>query len=141
MLKEKILKDLKLTHQFKLKPSKINKAGVGVFSLTEIKKDTVILNNKYKNDIHISWNSVSFLDNNVLNHIKSMCHTDKDGFYIDDLVSNLNCSYYVNHSEMPNAHYDPISDCFYAIRDIKVDEEITCYYLPNERDWSINEKE
>ena len=50
-----------------------SKTGVGVFSLTEIKKDTVILNNKYKNDIHISWNSVSFLDNNVLNHIKSMC--------------------------------------------------------------------
>ena len=137
MEKNKILKDLKYTLQFKLRPSQIINAGIGVFTLQDIPKDTIIFGGIKKN-VFISWEEVEWLDDYVLKHIKSICLFNEKGFYIDDKLSQINSSYYINHSHEPNCHHDLQNDIYYSIRKIKKGEELTCYYLPQERDW--NEK-
>ena len=44
-------------------------------------------------------------------------------------------SYYINHSETPNLWHDKDADIFYADRNIKEGEELTCFYPVEERDW------
>ena len=120
--------------QFRLMPSKISNAGIGVFALCDIKKDTVLFGGIKKNE-YILWKEVDQLHNNVISYIKSICLSDELGFFIDSKLSDINCSYYINHSSTPNCHHDSRNDVYYAIKDIKQDEELTCYYLPSERDW------
>lgn len=118
-------------------PSQIVNAGIGVFALHDIEKDVVLFGGKKKN-IFVLWQEVEWLSLEVVEHLKKICLCDDQGFYIDDKLSQINCSYYINHSHEPNCHHDLENDIYYSIREIKSGEELTCYYLPKERDW--NEK-
>jgi SET domain-containing protein len=108
-----------------------------VFALQNIKKDTILFSSNGKN-IFISWKEVPTMKPGVKDSILSLCLSDENGFYLNSPFSKINCSYYVNHSSSPNCHHDLNNDIYYAIRDIEEGEELTCYYLPEERDWDEN---
>lgn len=117
----------------KLKPSTIHKGGVGVFAVTNIAKDTLIF--KPKRNYTIPWIAIPFI---AIPYLKSICNFTNEGVIIDRPPNDINASYYVNHSDNPNLHHDLELDEYWSIRNIQPGEELTCYYLPKERDWNVS---
>jgi len=112
-----------------LAPSKVCD-GVGVFSLVDIPRDTVIF--EPKGCVQISDWQVS---PEIQTYLKKMTYYDGNGYWIDDDLQRLGQQYYVNHSHEPNVAYERTTGKLYAIRDIVKDEELTDYYFPGERNW------
>jgi SET domain-containing protein len=131
--KQKIEKEILYDIIVKLAPSKIQNAGVGVFTLTNIEKNETVFRAD-KNEF-ISWRNLQGIENNIYQHIKSICNHNDDGFWIDCSINKVNPSYYVNHSDDPNLFHNLEHDVFYAIKNIAIGEELTCKYLPKEIDW------
>jgi hypothetical protein len=107
---------------------------VGVFAVTNIAKDTVLFGGG--EDHLIEWER---LKEESKAYLSSITHNDEKGIYLDRPVNEIYVAYYFNHSECPNVHYDSRHDRFMSIRDISINEELTCYYIPEERDWNVPE--
>ena len=132
-LRRQILKELNFDCLVKLAPSKIHNAGVGVFALTHIQKDTKIFSTQENQ--FIQWIELIDMEKEVIAHIKSLCNHDKYGFWIDCQPNKIGAAYYVNHSENPNLYHDLSSDTYFSLKNIEIGEELTCKYTPNEIDW------
>jgi hypothetical protein len=132
-LKNQILQELFDKTIVKLAPSQINNAGVGVFAMSEIEKEDIVFatnTNKF-----IQWFEIEGIEQNISHYIKQMCNHNEHGFWIDCPVNKISPSYYVNHSEEPNLYHDLNTDTYFALKNIKIGEELTCKYLPEEVDW------
>lgn len=113
-----------------LAPSKIC-AGVGVFSLIDIPKGTVIFESNEK--IKISWNSIS---DNIHDRVKSITLNDDEGFWIDCDLNKTYGAYYINHTLYnENVKYNYENGSWYASKDISKDEELLNTYQQEEMDW------
>lgn len=132
-MRQSIIQNLKLP-QCKLGVSKINGAGVGVFALSKIPKDYPIFAPRAIN-YFIRWNEISDASDAIKNYIRYICHSDKDGFFIDGFLDQIDLSFYVNHSETPNLIHDENADIYFSAREISEGEELTVLYPINERDW------
>jgi SET domain-containing protein len=132
-LKKQILQELFDKTIVKLAPSKINGAGVGVFALTEIEKEDIVF--ATNTNQFIQWIEIGGMDEDIITYIKKMCNHNEYGFWVDSAINKIGPSYYVNHSENPNLYHDLNTDTYFAIKNIKIDEELTCKYLPEEIDW------
>lgn len=124
-----MIKGYNLTVYTYLAPSKVCD-GVGVFSLVDIPRDTIIF--EPKTCVQICDEQVS---TEIKTYLEKMTYYDKNGFWIDDDLSRLGQQYYINHSHEPNVAYERSTGKLYAVRDISKDEELTDYYFPGERDW------
>ena len=107
--------------------------GVGVFSLVDIKKDTIIFKPSSMTQ-KVSWDKIDF---KIMNKIKELTYYDSEGFWIDDSLDRLGHQYYINHSHTPNVSYNSVNNCLYAMVDIKAGIELLDYYFPEDRDWHI----
>jgi SET domain-containing protein len=112
-----------------LAPSKVCD-GVGVFSLVDIPKDTVIFEPKKCVQI-CEWQ----ISSEIREYLEKMTYYDGNGYWIDDDLQRLGQQYYINHSHEPNVAYERSTGKLYAVRDILKDEELTDYYFPGERNW------
>jgi len=112
-----------------LAPSKVCD-GVGVFSLVDIPKDTVIFEPKKCVQI-CEWQ----ISSEIREYLEKMTYYDGNGYWIDDDLQRLGQQYYINHSHEPNVAYERSTGKLYTVRDILKDEELTDYYFPGERDW------
>jgi len=112
--------------------SAIPNAGIGVFAVTTIIKDTLLFTTQ--GNYTVPWQAIP---EHAIEYLKTICHTTKDGVVIDCEPNKIYTAYYVNHSINPNLHHDSDKDEYWAIRDINVGEELTCYYLPKERNWNV----
>ena len=128
-----ILHSLKEGPIIRLRPSNIPNAGVGVFAVTGIVKDTLVF--KPKRNYIIPWSEIPDI---ALPYFKSICNTTNTGIIIDRPPIDIGSAYFVNHAENPNLHHNIKEDEYWAIRDIEPGEELTCYYLPEERDWNVS---
>jgi hypothetical protein len=118
-----------------LKPSTIPGAGVGVFSLVDISKDTLIFNIKRDDDYFFKHSEIEDLPPSIQNYILGMTDGVEDGFFLDVPAFKIYTAYYVNHSYEPNVFWDRRTDELFSIRDIEMGEELTTYYKPIERDF------
>lgn len=118
-----------------LKPSTIPGAGVGVFSLVDIPKDTLIFNVERDDDHFFKYSEIEDLPPSVKNYILGMTDGIGDGFFLDVPAFKIYTAYYVNHSFEPNIFWDRRTDELFSIRDIEMGEELTTYYKPIERDF------
>lgn len=110
------MKDITNQFSFILKPSSIQ--GVGVFSAHSIKKDTLL-------DLFPEDSRKHLLENIPKEFRK---YTLKDGKYCYG-PKRFNCicaGWYLNHSDTPNAYLK--NDNYYALRNLKKNEEITIDY-------------
>lgn len=115
-----------------LAPSKVC-GGVGVFSLVDIPKKTIIFESK--KEIKVFWNSIP---KNIHKIIKSITLNDKEGFWIDCDLNKTYGAYYINHTtENENVRYDYANRLWYSTRNILKDEELLNTYEPEEIDWLI----
>jgi hypothetical protein len=118
-----------------LKPSTIPGAGVGVFSLVDIPKDTLIFNVERDDDYFFKYSEIEDLPPSIQNYILGMTDGVRDGFFLDVPAFKIYTAYYVNHSYEPNVFWDRRTDELFSIRDIEMGEELTTYYKPIERDF------
>jgi hypothetical protein len=128
-----ILKSVKYHPIVRLGVSKIPNAGIGVFAVTNITKDT-LLYSPIRNYI-LPWQTIP---ESAVEYFKSICHTTTEGAVIDCEPNKIYSAYYINHSDSPNLHHNSETDEYWAIRDISIGEELTCFYLPTERDWNVS---
>ena len=113
-----------------LAPSKVC-GGVGVFSLCDIPKGTIIWKERQE-AVKVPWDKIpKWMEDNIV----SLTWCDKDGFWIDCDLDRIYQAYYVNHSDDPNLGVDE-EDFYIAIRDIKKDEELLYRYSEQEKDWA-----
>jgi SET domain-containing protein len=107
---------------FILKPSTIKNAGVGVFALHDIAEGT-----------HMALFSEGFQEEirkpeDIPKELRGYCIIQKDGTLLCPKYFNkLDIGNYLNHSEAPNIKHDKDKG-YFALRDIKVGEEIFADY-------------
>ena len=112
-----------------LAPSKVC-GGVGVFSLCDIPKGTIIWKERQE-PVKVPWDKIpEWMEDNIV----SLTWCDEEGFWIDCDLDRIYQAYYVNHSDDPNLGVDE-EDFYIAIRDIKKDEELLYRYSTNEQSW------
>lgn len=110
----------------KLAPSPIH--GVGVFALKDIPIYTVIFRSNLKT-IAVDKKFLNRINTNVANYYSSMLFSDFNIMEIPKTGMNaLPTSYYLNHSEEPNAKIDIENNLIVAKKNIYVGEEVTINY-------------
>jgi hypothetical protein len=132
-MRQSIIQSLRFP-QTKLAPSKINGAGVGVFAIDDIPADYPIFGPKGET-YFVRWNETPDVSDATRVYIRSICHSNEEGFWIDRHLDQIDGSFYINHSENPNTWHDSKADIFYSNRRIEAGEELTCLYPMEERDW------
>lgn len=143
MMTRQEIKKLIYEQQTKLAPSKISGAGVGVFAIVEIPKDTLIKGSKAfidfvkkEDDYYLfDWNEFEDLDDRIKTYLWGMTDGHDNKFYIDAPPFMFYQGYYINHSDTPNCFWDRRTSNIYTQIDIKPGEELTMYYMPSERDF------
>lgn len=118
-----------------LKPSTISGAGVGVFSLVDIPKDTLIFEVDRNDDYFFKYSEIDDLPYSIKDYILKMADGVEEGFFLDVPAFKIYTAYYINHSYEPNVFWDRRTDELFSIRDIKIGEELTTYYKPHERNF------
>lgn len=109
----------------RLAPSPIH--GVGVFAIRNIKKDTNIFSNDESEMIWISKKEVKKISKELKKLYLDFCVEKKDKFGCPLNFNLLTVGWYLNHSENPNVVCDDNYE-FYALRNIKKDEELLSDY-------------
>lgn len=142
MMTRQEIKKLIYEQQTKLAPSKISGAGVGVFAIVEIPKDTLIKGCKSfvefigKEDEYLyDWKEFEDLDDRIKTYLWGMTDGHDNKFYIDAPPFMFYQGYYINHSDTPNCFWDRRTSNIYTQIDIKPGEELTMYYMTSERDF------
>ena len=120
-MKEKIINSIINNCNVRLKPSKVC-SGVGVFSIVEIEKDTVVFEDVNPDKTYIKWAELIDVDKRVIDYLNTMCNSDENGIFLSRTVNNINISYFVNHSQTPNIKHDLEKDVYITIRNIEPDE-------------------
>lgn len=142
MMNRDEIKKLIYGTQIKLAPSNIPGAGVGVFAIVEIPKDTLLqgcraFGNMVGNeDGHVfDWCEFPNLDSRVKQYLRWTTDGHDTTFYIDAPPFMFYQTYYINHSNTPNCFWDRRTSDIFTQIDIQPGEELTMYYMPSERDF------
>lgn len=136
------IKRLIFEQQTKLAPSKIPGAGVGLFALVDIPKDTLIKGCKafmefceMDSDFEFTYDELAEAHPNIQKYVYSMTDGHENKFFIDAPLFMLYQGYYINHSNTPNCFWDRRTSNIYTQELIKAGTELTMYYMPHERDF------
>lgn len=127
---KKLVKDLEFNVYCRLKPSKIQ--GIGVFAIKEIPKGTEIFKTSRKIKFIGVTPEIILKNRKISQAVKKVV---KDFFVILDKklylpncsLNEIDISFYVNHSEKPNA-IAKNGENFFTTRRIKKGEEIKVNY-------------
>lgn len=112
---------------FRLKPSVIPGAGVGVFATADIPKGTILRELFDDEDVRfVSWEAFAAL--NLPAEIKDNFPVRYEtGCYLPRDFNRLSIGWYLNDSTEPNLGHDP-EYVYYALRDIAAGEELLIHY-------------
>jgi SET domain-containing protein len=132
MTKKGIINSIYNNCNVRLKPSKVCD-GVGVFAIKPIKSGEILFKDVEPDSTYIKFSEIKGVGDSVLEYLKSMCNSDDEGLFLSRTVSNINISYFINHSNNPNVEHDLILDVYKTIKDIGIGEELVCLYNKNEK--------
>ena len=114
-----------------LRPSSIDKGGVGVFAIINIKKGRKVAEGIHKEDYKniIPWTDYKQFPKNIKKKINAFCIGTPNGFIPPDCMdfAALAPEWYFNHSCNGNLGFDKDGD-FVALRNIKKGEELSYDY-------------
>ncbi len=136
--KEKILASLENTY-CRLKPSEVS--GVGVYAIRDIPSGTVLVQGQRHDEwFSFTTEELAHLDEEVLNMIEDFFVEENGVVRIPESgLDGMDMSFYVNHSENPNATTYDDGFTFTSTRDIKKGEEITVSYGVYDQTYRIND--
>jgi SET domain-containing protein len=112
----------------KLAPSPIH--GVGVFAIKDIPPNTIVFRAETE-WVEVSTKFLNRINRKVADLYESLLYKDeeKEVIYIPSTgFSNIDISFYLNHSTNPNCRYDLEYDFIVSKNTISVDEELTFDY-------------
>lgn len=114
-------------YYFRLKPSTIVGAGVGVFTTADIPRGTMLRELFAPGDVRrLTWEEFAALG--VAAEVKENFVTRyEDECFVPLCFNRLSVGWYLNDSEEPNLAHDANYD-YYAIRDIAAGEELFIRY-------------
>ncbi|HEX4608062.1 MAG TPA: SET domain-containing protein [Urbifossiella sp.] len=114
-------------HHFRLKPSAIPGAGVGVFATADIPAGTVLRELFADDDVRfLSWVDFAALEAPAELKENFPVRYD-DGCYLPQDFNRMSVGWFLNDSRDPNLGHDP--DYVYsALRDIRTGEELLIDY-------------
>ena len=114
-------------HYFRLRPSTIEGAGVGVFATTDIPRGTVLRELFAPDDVRrLTWTEFAALDvpsdvkENFVTRYETEC-------FVPACFNRISVGWYLNDSEEPNLAHDANYD-YYALRAIAAGEELLIRY-------------
>lgn len=112
---------------FRLKPSTITGAGVGVFSTSDIPRGTRIPELFGEEEVQfLTWSEFAALD--LPEEFKQNFPTRFDeGCYLPKNLNQMSAGWFLNHSSSPNLAHDA-DYVYYALRDISRGEELLIDY-------------
>jgi hypothetical protein len=114
-----------------LRPSDIDKGGVGVFAVPRIRRDQKVADGIAEEDYQylIPWTNFTRFDADVRKKIMAFCIGTPEGFLppADMNFNKLSIEWYLNHSCEGNCGFNEDGD-FVAIRDVAHGEELTYDY-------------
>lgn len=112
---------------FRLKPSGIPGAGVGVFATTNIPRGTYLRELFAEDDVRtLTWEEFASLD--LPEELKENFPVRyDDACYLPRDFNRLSIGWYLNHSTEPNLAHDANHD-YYALRDLTAGEELLIDY-------------
>jgi hypothetical protein len=118
-----------LDNYCRLKPSKIEGAGVGVFAIDKIPKGI----NPFPNcDSHLrsmSGDEFSRLSPEKQKMVRDFCYHSSGNWRVPLDFNRLDVSWYVNSSVDPNLAFDTNTGQYRTLRDINEGEELTYDYV------------
>ena len=112
---------------FRLKPSTIPGAGIGVFATADIPRGEVLKELFAPDDVQrLSWAEFAALDlpAEVKDHFATRYD---DACYLPRSLNRMSVGWYLNDSEEPNLAHDADYD-WHALRDIRAGEELLIRY-------------
>lgn len=110
-----------------IKPSKMLKDEVGVFSVRNFDKDKIIFSGDHYAGQMIKWKEFNKFDSITQKKILAYCPGDADGFIAPHDFNYLSIGWHMNHSCNPNVGFNEHDD-FIAMRKIKSGEELCWDY-------------
>jgi hypothetical protein len=109
----------------RLRPSKIH--GVGVFAIIDISKGSYLFSHDDQPLVWIDKKDIEGLPIPLRQLYDDLCIIKGDKYGCPRHFDLLTTSWYLNHSDEPNVAADE-NYLFYALRDIKAEEELTVDY-------------
>jgi len=128
MTKKELWWDLKENTYCRIMPSKIH--GVGVFAIKNIPKGTWIFKSCRATRYYKFYKKeLKKLPEKVRQYVLDMFPCEGDYYFVPRFgLNNIDISYFTNYSQRPNLGIKKDKSDFYALRDIKVGEELTSNY-------------
>jgi len=107
---------------FRLKPSQVDKGGIGIFALHDIAPDTWLAIEPRGQAV-----GADYQESDIPKELLVYCVANPDGTWNGPRQFNhMELSWFLNHSFEPNARYR--DDGCYSIKEIKAGDEITIDY-------------
>ncbi len=115
----------------RLKPSKMPNAGVGVFAITEIRKDSSLFAGENEEMVWIESKAVKGLPSQIRKMYQDFAIFKGTRLGCPKNFNVLTMAWYLNEpapGAAPNVRCDPSTFDFFATRDIHIGEELTVRY-------------
>jgi SET domain-containing protein len=117
------------TSYSRLKPSRIEGAGVGVFSISFIPKGTDPFDGCTTQLRNMSNEEFQSLSEEKKKMVKDFCYYSSGNWRVPQNFNTLDISWFVNSSVEPNLEFNTNNGRYVTLRDIEIDEELTYEYL------------
>lgn len=117
------------TSYSRLKPSRIEGAGVGVFSINFIPKGIDPFEGCTTELRTMSNEEFQSLSEEKKKMVRDFCYHSSGNWRVPRNFNTLDISWFVNSSPNPNLEFNTNNGRYVTLRDIEVDEELTYEYL------------
>lgn len=135
MDKAQLLKHLKEDVYCRMKQSGVH--GVGVFAIRNIPAGTKVFKGAKRSAfIEITQDEIHDLHPEVKAMLNDFFAVYDNKMYVPEGgLTNIDISFYLNHSEHPNVRFDEAEEEFIALRDIAEGEELLADYSSFDEGW------
>lgn len=117
--------------------------GIGIFAIKDIPRGTDIFKSSKRIYVKVSREEIEKekIDDGVLKMLEDFFVEREGFFYIPkNGFSDVDISFYLNHSYSPNVKFDEENDAIISLRDIKKGEELFSDYGTYDKEWMEKNK-